>query len=173
MDERWRMLTRIREVRTQLALHEAMRARRAQRRAQAALDQARTRQTQFNEQAERVVGTLAERAGTPDEAVYEARQAQELLGFAAALRSRAREAAVLVRRAQLQCTRVQETVAQANAKYRREVGRQDAVQSQWQQKLRTARRQQLGREEAARIEERTGSHIARRLREADDFGGNE
>jgi hypothetical protein len=68
---------------------------------------------------------------------------------------------------------VQETVAEANAKYRREAGRQDAVQSQWQQQLRTARRQQLGREEAARIEERTGSQIARRRREADDFGGNE
>jgi hypothetical protein len=173
MDERWRMLTRIREVRTQLALNEAMRARRAQRRAQGALDQARTRQTQFNEQAERAVGAIAQRADTPDQAVYEARQAQELLGFAAALRSRAREAAVLVRRAQLQCARVQEAVAEADTKYRREAGRRDAVQSQWQERLRAARRQQLGREEAARIEERTGSHIARRLREADDFGGNE
>jgi hypothetical protein len=167
------MLTRIREVRTQLALNEAMRARRAHGRAQAVLEEARARQTQLKEQAERTVGALAERAGTTDEAVYEARQAQELLGFAAALRSKAHEAGVLVRRAQLQCTRVQEAVAEANAKYRREAGRQDAVQSQWQQRFRALRRQQLGREEAARIEELTGSRIARELREADDVGGEE
>jgi hypothetical protein len=173
VDEHWQMLTRIREVRTRLALNEVMRARHAQGRAQAVLDQASSRQTQFKEQAERLVGRLAERALTPDEAVYEARQAQELLGFAAALRSRAQEAAVLVRRAQLQCARVQEAVTEANAKYRRQAGRQDVVQSQWQERLRAARRQQLGREEAARIEERTGIRMARRLREADDFGGDE
>jgi hypothetical protein len=171
VDERWRMLTRIRQVRAQLALNEAMRARSSQRRAQAALEQARTRQTQLREQAERAVGTLAEGTDTPGEAFYEAGQAQQLLGFVAALRSRAQEAAVQVRRAQTQCARAQETVSGANTKYRREAGRRDAVQTQWQERLRAARRQELGREEATRLDERNGSRIAQRLREADDFGG--
>lgn len=164
-DERWQMLTRIRELRTRLALNEVMRARRAQERARAALDQARSRQTQLEEQAER--------ACSPQEGLYEARRAQELLGFAAALRSKAREAAVPVRRAQLQCTRAQESVCEASARYWREAGRKDVIRSEWQHRLRAARRQQLEREEAARLEERTGIHIARRLREADDLGGSE
>jgi hypothetical protein len=173
MDERWRILTRVRDLRARMALDEAMRERRAQRRAQATLEQARARQTQLEEQARQASGLLAQRWGTPGEAVYEAGQAQEMLGFIAVARVKAQEATVPVRRANLQVTRAQEAVAEASAKYRREAGRRDAVQSQWQQELRAARRLQLEREDAARLDERSGSHIARRLREADDYGGDE
>jgi hypothetical protein len=173
MDERWRVLTRVRDLRARMALDEAMRERRAQLRAQATLERARARQTQLEEQARQASCLLAERSGTPGEAVYGAGQAQELLDFIAVARVKAQEAAVPVRRANLQLTRAQEAVAEARAKYRREAGRSEAVQSQWQQKLRAARRLQLEREDAACLEERTGSHIARRLREADDHGGNE
>jgi hypothetical protein len=173
MDERWRILTRVRDLHTRVALNEVMRERRAQWRAQATLEQARARQTQLEEQARQASCLLAERSGPPGEAVYEARQAQELLDFVAVVRVKAKEAAVPVRRANLQLTRAQEAVAEASAKYWREAGRRDAVQSEWQQKLRAARRLQLEREDAACLEERAGSHIARRLREADDYGGDE
>ena len=173
MDERWRILTRVRDLRTRLAMNEVVRERRAQARAQAALEEARTRKTQLEEQATWAIGLLADRSCVPGEAVYGATQAQQLLDFAAGARLKAQVAAAPVRRAQLQCARAEEAVAEASAKYRREAGRKEAVESQWQEKLRVARSLQVEREDAARAEERAGSHIARRLREADDYGYDE
>jgi hypothetical protein len=173
MDERWRILIRIRDLRARAAMNEVIRERRGQARAQAALEQARTRQAQLEQQATSAIGLLVERSCTPGEAVYEAMQAQQLLDFAAGARAKAQAAATPVRRAQLQCARAQEGVAEASAKYWRAAERKDAVQSRWQEELRVARRLQVEREDAARAEERAGSHIARRLREADDYGNDE
>jgi len=156
-----------------LAMNEVSRERRAQARAQAALEQARTRKTQLEEQATGAIGVLADRSCVPGEVVFDATQAQQLLDFAASARLKARAAAAPVRQAQLQCVRAQEGVAEASAKYRREAGRKKAVESQWAQKLRDARRLQVEHEDAAYAEERTGRHRARRLREADDCGDPE
>jgi hypothetical protein len=173
MDERWRILTRVRDLRTRLAMNEMVRERRAQARAQAALEQARTRKTQLEEQASWASGLLADRSCVPGEDVYDATQAQQLLDFVASARLKAQAAAAPIRRAQLQSARAEEAVAEASAKYRREAGRKEAVESQWQENLRVARRLQVEREDATRAEERVGSHIARRLREVDEYGDGE
>jgi hypothetical protein len=173
MDERWRILTRVRDLRMRLAMNEVSRERRAQARAQAALEQARTRKTRLEEQATGAIGLLADRSCVPGEVVFDAAQAQQLLDFAASARLQARAAAAPVRQAQLQCVRAQEGVAEASAKYRREAGRKKAVESQWQEKLRDARRLQVEHEDAARAEERAGIQIARRLRGLDDYGDYE
>jgi hypothetical protein len=168
MDERWRILTRVQDLRTRLAMSEVSRERRTQARAQAALEQAQTRKTRLEEQATRAIGLLADRSCAPDEVVFDATQAQQLLDFAAGARLQARAAAAPVRQAQLQCIRAQEGVAEASATYRRESGRKAAVELHWREKLRTAWRLQGEREDAAYAEERAGGHSASRLREADD-----
>ena len=173
MDERWRILTRVRDIRTRVALYAVMRERRAQARAQATLQQALQRQAELEEQATWAAGLLAERSGATGEAVYAARQAQELLDFVATVRVKAREAAAPVRRAQLQYAHTQEGVAELSAKYWHEAGRKQAVESRWRAELRAGRRLQEEREDEAGVEERTGSHIARRLREADGYGDPE
>ena len=129
MDERWRILRRVRDLRMRLAMNEVSRERRAQARAQAALEQARTRKTRLEEQATGAIGLLAGRSCVPGEVVFDAAQAQQLLDFAASARLQARAAAAPVRQAQLQCVRAQEGVAEASAKYRREAGRKKAVES--------------------------------------------
>lgn len=173
MDERWRTLIRVRDLRAQRALNEVMRERRAQARAQAALAQARIQQTQLEEQGARALGLLADRSCATGEAVYEAVQARALLDFAVAARLKAQQAAVAVRRAKLLCEHTQERVDEANAAYRREAGRQEAIHSQWQAQIRVARRRQDEREDADRAEERSSSHIARRLRGSDPYGDEE
>jgi hypothetical protein len=154
-------------------MNEVVREHRAQTRAQAALEQAHTRKTQLEEQATWASGLLADRSCVPGESVYSATQAQQLLDFAAGARLKAQTAAAPVRRAQLQCARAEEGVAEARAKYRREAGRKEVVESQWQEKLRVARRLQVEREDAIRTEERLASLVVRRLREADNYGDDE
>jgi hypothetical protein len=172
MDERWNILMRVRDLRARLALNEVIRERRAQVRAQAALEQAWIRQAQFEEQATQVISLLA-RSYAGGDAVYDVTQAQELLDFAAGARLKAQEAAVPIRRAKLQCERAQEGVDEASDRYRREVGRQEAVTSHWQEKLRIARRRRTERADAARAEERVGGYVAQRLRGMDDYGDEE
>jgi len=171
MDERWRILTRIREVRARLALNEVTNQRRSQARAQANLEQARKVKAQLEEQAERGVRLLAFRAqqARPGEETFDAAQAQGILNFVAASRLQAQQAAAPVRRAQMQCDRAQAAVEEASSKYRQEAVRQEAVDSRWQTMVRTARRLQLEREDETCIEERNGALIARR----DDTGDDE
>lgn len=156
MDERWRILTRIREVRAQLALNEVTNQRRSQARAQANLEQARKAKAQLEEQAARGVRRLT------GEETFDAAQAQGILNFIAASRLQAQQAAAPVRRAQMQCDRAQVAVDEARSKYRQEASRREAVDSRWQTMVRAARRLRLEREDETCIEERNGALIARR-----------
>jgi len=168
MDDKWRILTRVRDVRTRLALSEVMRERKTQARAQANLEQARRRKALLEEQAlqsSRLVAAVAEEMG---ESAFSASQAQEILDFVAGARLQARQATVPIRRAQLQCDRAQEAVDQASASYRHEAARKETVSSHWQKMLRAARRLRLEREDAGGAEDRVGFFIARGRREENE-----
>lgn len=177
MDDKWRILTRVREVRTRLALNELMRERRTQARAQANLEQARQRKALLEQQAlqaSRLVAAVAEEMG---EAHFDASQAQEILDYVAGARLQARQAIAPIRRAQLQCDRARKSVDEASARYRRESGRKETVNSHWQKMLRAARRLRLEREDTSGAEDRAGMLTARRRDEhwgsADDWSDPE
>ena len=175
MDERWRILTRIREMRARVALNEVVRERRTQARAQANLEQARRIKAQLEEQAAQGVRLLASRAqeAQASDATFDAAQAQDILNYVAGSRLRAREATAPIRRAQIQCDRAQTAVNAASAKYRQEAGRKEAVDSRWQTMVRTAQRRRLEREDVDCVENRTGASIARRVRDGDEGGDGE
>lgn len=165
MDERWRILTRIRAVRARLALNEVTRERRVRARAQANLEQARDVKARYEEQAAQGVQLLASQSqqAQAGQGTFDAAQAQDILNFVTASRLRAQQAAVPVRRAQIQCDRAQTAVDAASSKYRQEAARKEAVDSRWQTLVRTARRQRLEREDASCAEDLSGASVARGL----------
>ena len=173
MNEIWRILSRVRDVRTRLALNEVRRERQVQARARAQLEQARSRKAQLEEQAaraSRLVAAIVEEAGTP---VFNAAQAQQILDYVAGARLQARQATAPIRRAQLQCDRAQEAVNEANAKYRREASGKETVNSEWQKALQAAERLRFEREDTNCAEDRAGIATARRARgPADPAGGD-
>jgi hypothetical protein len=168
MDERWRTLLRVRDIRTRLALNEVSRQRRAHDRAQNALEQARCQRNEFEGLAFRASDLLtAPSTSSQQVGSFQAADAQVLLDFAASARSKAREATALMRRAQLQSDRALQAVNAALAVYRREAGRKQAVESHWQAELRAARLRQLDREDTLSTEEFRDCSIARRGGAAD------
>lgn len=165
MDDKWRILTRVRDVRARLALNEVMRERKTQARAQANLEQARRHKALLEEQARQASRLVAAVADEMGESAFRASQAQEILDFVAGARLQARQATVPIRRAQLQCDRAQEAVDKASASYRHEARRKETVNSHWQKMLRAARRLRLEREDASGADDRAGFSIAHRRRE--------
>jgi hypothetical protein len=147
VDDKWRILTRVRDIRARVAQNEVMRERKSQARAQAALEQARQRKALLEEQAVEASRQVAAVAGEGGESTFDAVRAQEILDFVAGARLQAHQANTPIRRAQLLCDRAQETVDRVSANYRREVGRKETVDSHWQEILRTARRRHLERED--------------------------
>ena len=160
MDERWRILTRVRDLRARLALHEVMQRRQVEARAQAGLDQAVRCQTQYERLAVQITEALAARLREGGGAVFSAEQAQQLLGYATGARLKAREAATPVRRATMQRDRARAGANEARAGYRREAQRRDAVYSKWQEAVKIQQRLRLVREDEMHAEERVGAHIA-------------
>lgn len=160
MDDRWRILTRVRDLRTRLALNEVTQRRQVEARAQAGLDQALHRQAQYEQLAVQISESLAARLRAGDGAVVSAEQAQQLLGYATGARLKAREAATPVRRAKMQRDRARAVADEARASYRREAQRRDAVNSRWQEAVKLQQRVQLVREDEVRAEERVGANIA-------------
>jgi len=166
MDDRWLVLTRVRDLRARLALNEVSGRRQTQARAQSSLEEASRRRAQYDELAAQASALLAARSDQGG-ADFTAAQAQELLSYAAGARLKAQEAQAPIRRARLQCERAQIAADEAAANYRRETGRQEAVYSQWRASLRTAQYLRLEREDQTRAEEQAGSSVALRLAAAD------
>jgi len=170
MDDPWRILTRVRDMRARLALNEVSQRRQAEARAQAGLDQALRIQAQYEEQAVQVSASLASRLREGDEAVFSAEQAQQFLSYVTGARLKAREAATPVRRAKMQCERTKAAADEARESYWREAKRQDTVNSKRREAVRTQQRLRFEREDEARAEERVGAHIA--LGRGDESAGN-
>lgn len=160
MDDRWRILTRVRDLRTRLALNEVTQRRQVEARAQAGLEQALHRQAQYEQLAVRISESLAAHLRAGDEAVFSAEQAQQLLGYATGARLKAQEAATPVRRARMQRDRARAVADEARAGYRREAQRRDVVNSKWQEALKMQQRVRLVREDEVCGEERVGADIA-------------
>jgi hypothetical protein len=160
VDDRWRTLTRVRELRAQLALNEVTQRRHVEARAQAGLDQALRLQAQYEHLAVQITESLSVGLRECDEAVFSAEQAQQLLGYATAARLEAREAATPVRRAKMQRDRARAAADEARVGYRREAQRRDTVYSKWQEAVQIQRRRLLVREDEMCAEERVGAHIA-------------
>lgn len=160
MDDRWRILTRVRDLRARLALNEVTQRRQVEARAQASLDQAVRRQAQYEQLAMQISESLATRLRAGDEAALSAEEAQQLLGYATGSRLKAREAATPIRRAKMQRDRARAVADEARAGYRREAERRDAVYSKWQEAVKIQQRLRLEREDEVHAEERVGVHIA-------------
>ena len=160
MDDRWRILTRVRDLRARLALNEVTQRRQVEARAQAGLDQALRRQAQYEQLAVQITESLAARLREDDGVVFSAEQAQQLLGYATGARLKAREAATPVRRAKMQRDRARAVADEARAGYRREAQHRGAVYSKWQEAVKIQQRRWLVREEDVRAEERVGARIA-------------
>jgi hypothetical protein len=156
VDEKWRVLTRVRDVRARLALDELARQRGLRARAQATLDQARQRKALLEAEAAQASRMVSGAAGESGQATFEAARAQEILSFAAGALAQARLETAPIRRAQLQCDRTQEAVDQAGAKARREAQRREAVNSHWQKLSRAARRARLEHEDENGAEDHVG-----------------
>ena len=171
MDDQWRILTRVRDMRARLALNEVSQRRRVEARAQAGLDQALRRQAQYEQLAVQVSVSLATRLREGNGAVFSAEQAQQLLSYATGARLKAREAATPVRRAKMQHDRAQAAADEARASYWREAQRRDAVFSKWQEEVKIQRRLQLEREDSVRAEERVSANIALGRAENDESAG--
>jgi hypothetical protein len=159
--DKWRILTRVRDIRVRAALNDVTQERRAQARAAEALEQARQHKAQLEDTVLRARRLLTPQSDEDGQPVFNAVQAQDILGFMAGTRVRAVEAGTAIRRAQLQCARAQESVDQASARYRREASRKEAVASHWQKLSRAARRVSLDREDASAAEDRAGIAIVR------------
>lgn len=160
MDDRWRTLTRVRDLRTRLALNEVSQRLQVEARAQAGLDQALRRQAQYEQLAVKISESLVARLQGDDGTVFSAEQAQQLLGYATGARLKAREAATPVRRAKMQRDRAHAVADEARASYRREAQRRDAVNSKWREAVKMQQRLQLVREDEVCAEERVGANIA-------------
>jgi hypothetical protein len=167
MDERWRTLLRVRELRVRLALNEFSYLRQAQSLAYAGLEEARHRRAQLEVQAAQVSAASMDQQGKD---TFGAAQAQAMLDFAVGTRLRAQAAAAPVRRAQLKYDRAQEATQEARTQYRHQAERRYVVEERWKKQLRAEHIALLEREDAARAEEREGGHIARRLAESEDYG---
>ena len=160
MDDRWRIMTRVRDVRARIALNEVAQRRQEEARAQAGLDQALRRQEQYEQLAVQITESLAARLREDDGVVFSAEQAQQLLGYSTGARLKAREAATPVRRAKLQRDRARAVADEARESYRREAQRRDAVYSKWQAAAKVDDRVRLVREDEVIAEERVGAGIA-------------
>ncbi len=160
MDDRWRILTRVRDLRARLALNEVTHRRQVEARAQAGLDQALRRQAQYEQLAVQITESLAARLHQSDGPLFSSEEAQQLLGYAAGARLKAREAATPVRRAKIQRDRARAIADEAREDYRREAKRRDAVYSRWQEVVKIQQRLRHSREDEVCAEERVGAHIA-------------
>jgi hypothetical protein len=168
VDDQWRILTRVRDLRARLALNEVSQRRQVEARAQAGLDQALSRQAQYEQLAVQVSESIAARLREGDGVVFSAEQAQQLLGYATGVRLKAREAATPVRRAKMQRDRAQAAADEARESYWREAQRRDTVYSKWREAVKIQQRLRLVREDEVRAEERVGAKIA--LGQAGDDG---
>lgn len=157
MDDRWRILIRVRDLRARLALNEVAQQRRAQARAQATLDEVRRRQAGYEAQAREASAALAAPGHDGSDATFSAAQAQVLLSYATLARLKAQEAAAPIRRAQVQCQRAQEAADEARTRYRHETDRHAALYSQWRTRSQVARRRQLEREDEVLADELLGT----------------
>lgn len=162
MDERWHTVTRVRDVRTRLALNELSQRRQTLLRLQTTLEQARSQQLQLERQVAAASDLFAAATQNGNTGSFGAAHAHDLLSYIVSLRHKAADANTPVRRAQLQCDRAQEAVDESVDKYRQEVSRTDAVNTRSQAMLAASRRANLEREDEARADERAGSAIARR-----------
>jgi len=158
MDNRLHILNRVCCLRARIALNEVSQRRQVQAQAQATLEHARARQTQYEKRADQMSALLA--AQSLDGTCLSAAQAQELLNYATAARLKAQEAATPIRRAQLQLERARVAADEAGAKYRREATRLEATQLQCKDSARLALRVQAEREDQARAEERASAQAA-------------
>lgn len=159
MDENWRILARVRELRVRLTLNEVAQRRQTLERVQATLQEARLHQSQL----ERRVAEASDLLAGCSAGVFIAAHAHDLLTYAAGLRVQAQEAATPVRRAQLQYERARAAASEAGAKFRQEAARRDVIDSQWQAWSRTCQQRELEREDEMRAEERAGVRIAQCL----------
>jgi hypothetical protein len=162
MDERWRILTRVRELRARLASTEAARRRQVQARAQAALDQAIRVQAHYQELALQASAAASLYATDSGEARRSAAEAQVLLSYAIGARLKAQEAMGPVRRAQLVCQHAQAAAQEATETYRRAENRRETVVSRWQERARAALRLERERQDEAVIEDLSSNAAATR-----------
>ena len=158
MNDRWRIVARVRDLRARLASNEAAQHRQAQARPEATLEQTRRLQAHY----ERLAAQASSLAGSlhdvdRGEARFSASEAQILLAYAVAARRRAQEAMVPIRRAQLSCQRARAAADEAAEKCRRALVRREAVDSQWRESARAAERSKLERADEALAEDRSSN----------------
>ena len=161
MDKRWRVLVRVRDVHTRVALNKLMQERQAQARAQANLQQVLDRKSRLEMQALEASLMVAAAAADDGAAVFTAGQIQGTLDFAAGARAQARQMTIPIQRAQLQFDRTSQAVDQASARYRQEAARKETIESQWRKMLQSSQRRRLEREDANVTDERAGFAVAR------------
>jgi hypothetical protein len=167
MDECWRVLARIRDLRARLAQQEVLRQRQIQARARAVLQEAQHSQERYEQQSSQARALLAARVDPGSDTTVSAAEAQQLLSHVLGTRLRAQEAKTPIRRAELQCQRAREAVDEAGAQHRREVERREAVQSQWRSRVKVARRRAIEREDQTVSDEWVGSNRVLRLTSSD------
>jgi hypothetical protein len=162
MDERWRILARVRDLRARLASNEAARRHQIQARAQAALEQALRLQAHYEVLAEQASAAASLCAPDSGEARFSAAEAQVLLSYAVGVRLRAQDAMGPVRRAQLVCQHAQAAAEEARENHRRAANRREAVISRWQERLRAALRWERERQDEMLVEDRSSNAHALR-----------
>ncbi|HEY6926294.1 MAG TPA: hypothetical protein VI653_22610 [Steroidobacteraceae bacterium] len=162
MDERWHILTRVRELRARLASNEAARRRQVQAHAQAALDRAIRVQAHYQELALQASAAASLYSMENSEARCSAAEAQVLLSYAIGARLKAQEAMGPVRRAHLVCQHAQSAADEATQTYRRAENRRETVVSRWQKRARAALRLERERQDEALVEDLSSNAAATR-----------
>jgi hypothetical protein len=158
MDDHWRTLTRVRDLRAKLAFNEASQKLQIQSRALSAVEQSRRRQAQFSEQAAQAhILSSSLYAEDGSDLTFTAAQAQDYLSCAHAARLKAQEAAIATLRAQLVYQRARDAAAEVREKYRRALARRETVASHHRRSSRIALRRQVEQEDETLAEERLNS----------------
>lgn len=149
---------KVRVQRVRRARAEADRRREALLRAQSAVAEARDRQLAFERQAESAGVVEGAASGRP----IKAADIQQRLAFVAGLRTKARDLAPAIRRAELVRGRAQEAADEASLELNREVRRQEAVAQVVSQRQAERRRLEESRSEQGALDERSMYVVALR-----------
>jgi hypothetical protein len=157
MDERLRILARVREVRVRLAATESTRRRLIEARAQAALEEVLRLRAHYENVIAQASIASSLCASHDDEARFGVAEAQSLLNYALSARLKAEEAVGSIRRAQLVCQHAEASADEARGSYLRATGRHEKVLSKWREHLMATRGRRYERQDETLIEDRSSN----------------
>ena len=167
MKNELRIVARVRDVRAQLASHESLRLRQAQARAQATLDEMSRDKAYYEQQAAQTSVWTSPRTDACGEMSFSADAAHNLLSYVAGARDKVLEIVTAMRRAELARKRAQTAADKAAEKYRGEVLRYEAIETELTRRERIARHKRAERADEIVVEDRVNAITAleRRLAE--------